>query len=132
MDIWDRLTYFKKEEPWGDPARVNGLLLILLDTIRGIMVSPFVIHCAFEARGTPSEHTKGNAVDFHVTGLAPKIAAMKLLECFNDLHVIDHVGFGVYPDWNNPGFHLDVRGYRARWGRINGVYGGFDNALKLM
>ena len=41
-----------------------------------------------------------------------------MIEALNDLQVAEKVGFGIYPDWNSPGFHLDARGEWARWGYI--------------
>jgi uncharacterized protein YcbK (DUF882 family) len=132
MDIFDRLIYFTKAENWGDPAKLNGMLLMMLDAVRGIVGHPFIIHCAYRAGEHEAQHGLGNAVDFHVLEITPKLAGLKLLEAFNDLQIADHLGFGCYPNWNNPGFHFDVRGTRARWGQSNGVYCGFDEAFKLM
>lgn len=39
-------------------------------------------------------------------------------------------GIGVYPDGNNRFLHLDVRGVKARWGRIRGKYVSIEEALE--
>jgi hypothetical protein len=38
-------------------------------------------------------------------------------------------GLGVYPDSNF--IHVDVRGTKARWGRIKGEYVGWEQALPV-
>lgn len=132
MDIFDRLIYFKRTEHWGDPARMNGALLILLDAVRGIVGFPFVIHSAYRAGAGQGEHGYGNAVDFHIEGLEPYMAYLKLIEALAELQALEFVGLGVYPQWNNPGFHLDGRGRKARWGQLAGKYCGIDEALAVM
>jgi hypothetical protein len=132
MDIWAVLIYFDKHEAWGDPKMMNGLLLVLLDTIRSRLHQGIIVHHGWEVRANAaSQHPRGNAVDFHVKNLPALEATMKLLSILDELQASNHVGFGLYPDWKPvPGFHLDVRGSRARWGRIAGQYVSFEKALK--
>jgi uncharacterized protein YcbK (DUF882 family) len=118
-----RLKHFHPEEKgWkGNFHKVNGLLLLLLDALREEIGCPFVIHCAYETSGhsPKSQHYLGNAVDFHIEGL-PFLEAMGRMErALENLQVSDRVGLGIYPHWLHPGFHLDVRGLRARWGRFD-------------
>lgn len=139
--IWDNLKHFDKNEKWGNPDKMNPALLLLLDRLREIIGKPFVIHCGYEPDGhsTASQHYKGNAVDFHIEGL-PLIEANRLLLAALDViqivgkPVSELVGFGIYPDWNTPGFHLDIRGYKARWGAVKKdgkqVYVSYDEALR--
>jgi len=131
--LWDYLKHFTAVERWGSPSSMNGLLVILLDTIRDRYgACRFVIHCGYETAGhvKNSQHPRGNATDFHIdtpSPLADQAARLEMI--FKDLQVHDRVGLGVYPDWNNPGFHLDIGGF-GRWGRIGKTYVGFDEALK--
>lgn len=126
--IWERLRYFSRNEAWGDPDKMNGALLILLDNLRDIIGSPFVIH--YGTQGVHSRHSlhyKGNAVDFHIKTSMPYYEQVIALEqALEQLQVSNFVGFGIYPGWNHPGFHLDLRGYKARWGRIGKEYYGID------
>ncbi|WP_022852019.1 hypothetical protein [Limisalsivibrio acetivorans] len=135
--IWNNLKYFSKDENWGDPDRINPALLILLDSLRGCVDRPFLIHCGYETSGhaTSSRHYTGDAVDFHIEGVGYKTGVNALLEALHKVQICDtvsaaYVGLGIYPDWRDPGFHLDIRGYSARWGRIGSSYTGFESAYK--
>jgi len=121
---FDNLRYFKETENWGDASKMNGALLMILDEIRHQLDKPIVIHCGYETSGHSeySEHYDGNAVDFHVVGAELKSVAIRILDILQELQVDNRVGFGVYLDWNNKGFHLDLRGRKARWARIEGEY----------
>jgi len=132
MCVFQYLQWFSPNENWGDPFMMNGLLLLLLDAIRGRWGKPFVIHCGYETSGhaSKSQHYVGNAVDFHIKDELPFYAQVEKMEqILAELQVADKVGLGIYPDWAHPGFHLDVRGTRARWGRIGGKYVSFKEAL---
>ena len=116
--IWSRLKHFDKKENWGDPDKMNGFLLLLLDGICHTYDRPFVIHCGYAEDGhsTGSQHYLGNAVDFHIEGGEYySIQIEKMLRILEWFQVSDRVGLGIYPDWNYPGFHLDGRGTKARW-----------------
>jgi len=131
--IWDKITYFKKTEDWGNPEKMNGLLLMLLDNIRCCYDFPFEIHCGYDESGhtKKSQHYLGNAVDFHIESKEKFITQTnKMIKILDELQVSERVGFGIYPDWNNKGFHLDVRGKRIRWAMVNGVYVSFKEGLK--
>ncbi len=130
MEIFKELNYFTEDERWGDPEKVNGLLLILLDTIRYELCHGIVIHNAYNTSGhsETSQHYKGNATDFHVVGMTFVEAIDRIQEILEKYNVQNHVGLGIYTDWNTPGFHLDVRGVKARWGRVGGKYVAFTTA----
>lgn len=138
--IWDRLINFSRSEKWGDADKVNPMLLILMQELRTVVGHPFVIHNAY-ADGTghsdASQHYKGNAVDFHIEGLDYAVAVGLIVEALENITICgipasDLVGLGIYPHWNDKGFHLDVRGYHARWGRVNNEYVSFEEALKFI
>ena len=134
MSVWDVLEHFSVKEAWGEPGKINGLLLLLLETIRTALGYPIIIHCGTQGVHTKnSQHYLGNAVDFHFDTITPfPEQVSKLLKVLSALQVSDRVGLGVYPDWNNPGFHLDVRGYAARWGRIGSDYVSFNKVLEYL
>ena len=97
---------------------------MLLQEARDIMGQPFYIYCAYEETGHApnSFHYTGQAVDFHV-GEKPKET---LLETWKKLNAWWPGGLGVYPHWNQPGFHLDI-GPRRRWIKTKeGFYQGID------
>ena len=132
---WKRIRHFSPNEAWGDPAMMDRETVFLLDRIRNILGFPIIIHCGYEKRpqNPSSRHNSGSAVDFHIADIDFRDAVERLQEAIQILSVSERVGLGVYPHWNSPGFHLDTRGYRARWGAVNRngrqVYVSYDEAL---
>ena len=134
MTIWNELKYFNRDERWGDPDRMNGALLLLADGIRGFIDEPCRVHCGFEMSGhSPnSQHYLANAFDYHIDSKHSfKFQIDRTLKALSYFQVDDRVGLGIYPNWRHPGFHLDLRGHRARWGRVNGIYVSFSEAYKV-
>ena len=102
--------WFSPGEKWGDAKRMSPFLIFRLNKLREYIKKPIVIHRGFDLDSL--SHGTGEAADFHIV----------------DMHVIDQYlvaerfgfgGLGVYPDWNNPGLHADVRAEPARWGCWN-------------
>ena len=120
MDIWQQIApEFSKTENWGVPGRVSGFLLLALSQLRRDLGLQVVIHNAFETDGHSegSQHYNGGAVDFHLVTDLPFYRQILLVENFLErFQLASHCGFGIYPSWNSPGFHLDARGVKARWG----------------
>ena len=113
---WETIRYFKSGENFGDPAKMSYLLLLTLDNLREFIGLPIVIHCGYEAGGHSenSYHYKGMAVDCHAKDLP-------LADFYFAATRFGFHGIGVYPWWNNPGLHLDIRPShpftgRAFWG----------------
>jgi hypothetical protein len=119
-DIWQQIVpEFSWAENWGVPGRVSGFLLMSLSMLRRDIGLPVVVHNAFELSGhsPSSQHYTGTAVDFHITTTMQYYRQILLVEDFLErFQLASHCGLGVYPGWNNPGFHLDARGVKARWG----------------
>ncbi len=97
-----------------------------------------VIHCLWEPKtdNSPhvanSRHFEGIACDFHIAGNAGYFGEIRTLETVLDTMKVSHaVGLGLYPEWNNKGFHLDTRGVKARWGQKGGQYVGYDVARNI-
>jgi uncharacterized protein YcbK (DUF882 family) len=135
--IWKNLKYFTEKEKWGDSSKMNPALLLLLDKLRHKIDKPFVIHCGYEKSGhsTASRHYSGDAVDFHIADVPFIESIDKLLKALHEIDFMGdvcavYVGLGIYPNWNTPGFHLDLRGYSARWGRLGNEYVAFEKAYK--
>ena len=113
-DQWETIRYFKSHENFGDPARMSYVLLLTLDNFREYVNQPIIIHCGYEDRGNDSYHCKGMAVDCHIKN-------MNLYDAYMAATRFAFYGIGVYPWWNKPGLHLDVRpidklGHRSYWG----------------
>jgi len=137
FNIWNLVhRYFSPEEAWGDPWKISGILLMVLFQIRFFSSWPAVIHCGTQGKHCKgSYHPKGLAADFHFkppNGSVIFSEQIKLLLPFLDeMQFSNFIGLGVYPCWHHPGFHLDVRGYRARWGRVNGEYCSLTRAVEF-
>lgn len=133
--IWDKLKNFNIKENWGNPSKINGSLLLILDSIRLDWENEehFIIHCAYESgHSTGSEHEDGDAVDFHIeTNSSFPIQVYRIIRSLEDLQIVDRVGLGIYPTWKHPGFHLGVgiKDRGDRWGRIGNNYCSFEEAL---
>ncbi|MCK9556087.1 DUF882 domain-containing protein [Candidatus Pacearchaeota archaeon] len=114
---WKEIKYFKKTEKWGNPLKVHKLLIYGLDALRNYIGFPIGINCAYEKGGhtDDSYHYSGMAVDIYCKKLnvVDFYLAASRFDVFN--------GIGVYPHWNNPGLHLDIRplakkfDYDSRW-----------------
>lgn len=131
MSIWNKLQYFTKKENWGNPDKIDPSLLFVLDAVRDLVGHSFIINCGYKTDGHAknSQHYQGKAVDFYVKGIPFKEAYEKINQALLELNIQNEVGFGVYPQWEIPGFHLDVRGTRARWGFADGKYVGLEYAM---
>jgi hypothetical protein len=142
--LWLILKNFKVREAWGDPSKMNHLLLYLMDGFRSSLPNGcwIKVHCGYKEGGHTknSFHYKGKAIDFHVVGISALEAEACLMHYLSQSKVIDgveyqllnYVGLGLYPEWANPGFHLDVRGKRASWARVGGAYVSYDLGLKQL
>jgi hypothetical protein len=136
MTIWEVIEGFSPRENWGAAEKINGLLLLLLSAVRKNFGCRVIIHNGFRPKKR-GQHYLGNAADFHFKWDNPEEAlpfskqVEQMITVLADLQVSHKVGLGIYPDWNNPGFHLDVRGSMARWGKIDTEddYVSFDIAL---
>lgn len=118
--FWDEIEYFDKDENWGDWRKVNPYLIKFLDKFRKLVGMPVYINNAYSAgsgHNKKSKHYLGEAADIHIKGMNVVDQYLMAEKCglFN--------GIGVYPFWNNPGLHVDIRTKPARWGRnAAGVY----------
>ncbi len=109
--------------------RTKFEIVELVDIINEYVApSKLVVHCFFDPYGhvSTSRHyinekrKEADACDFHIESGETFKSDIKLIESIlDDLSLLDYVGFGIYPHWRNPGFHLDLRGYKARWGGIS-------------
>jgi len=131
--------YFSAAEQWGDIEALEWVTVWALYRLRVTMVAaghdwPIVVHDATGPGHSPTGyHPRGLAVDFHFGGEA---AGMRIADqadileaALAALRLDRFTGLGVYPDWHRPGFHLDLRGRRARWGRLGHRYVAWDEAI---
>ncbi|MBW1973481.1 MAG: DUF882 domain-containing protein [Deltaproteobacteria bacterium] len=109
-------------------AVVDPDLIEALQKLRDLIGLPINITSGYRCKkhnreigGTKgSYHLKGKAADIYVTNLHPT----KLYEKAKEIEAFKNGGIGIYLD---EGFiHVDVRGYKARWARVNGIYISID------
>ena len=106
---WCDIQHFKPSE-FKEPNKMDFYLIHRLDEFRELCGKPVIIHSDYR-EGDIGTHGKGEAVDIHVKDMN-LLDAYLLAEKTNLFK-----GIGVYPNWNNPGLHLDFRiGENARWG----------------
>lgn len=89
------------------------------------------IHCLWEKSGhvQNSKHYKGIACDFHIISKVGYLKEVEVLEAIiKKLKVENEIGLGLYPEWNNRGFHLDTRGVKGRWGFLGGEQVSYEDA----
>ena len=102
---WGIIKHFKKKEFGEGVENLDSNLIWLLDEFRKAVGYPIKIHCAWATNGhSPnSYHYKGQAIDCHIEELSLQDQFMYALR-FGAWK-----GIGIYPLWNNPGLHLDIR-----------------------
>jgi len=102
--LWKLVIDFNRDEKWGDPLKMQLHLIYWLDALRKYVGSPLIIHCGYEKEGhvSKSQHRWGNAVDLHSDTIHYKTLLCAAL-------LFPFAGIGIYPYWNNPGLHLDMR-----------------------
>lgn len=126
--------YFTREEledPTTKECLVHASLLIKLDELRELCGKPIIVtsgyrspeHNAKIGGAQSSQHTTGRAADLVCLGLSLKKFAELANKVFAD------GGLGIYPD--EKFIHVDTRGKKARWARVNGVYVAYEEGVKL-
>ena len=119
MEIWDQLHHFNRNERWGEPDRMNGVILLILDLIRSKV--PYRFHVNYGTQGKhvdKSQHYLGNAVDgYFIDTPSFREITTEILNIVADLQL--QIGLGIYPMWKHPGFHFDCRSVAGRWGYLN-------------
>ena len=117
---WSKVRFFKPSE-FSHPDNLDPLLVYSLDALRQAAGRSIKINSDYRP-GDPGQHGLGRAVDIIISGL----------------HVVDQFllaektrlfsGIGIYPHWNRPGIHVDIRTLTphepgARWARdAAGIY----------
>lgn len=116
--VWDELKYFKRDEKWGDPDKMDPAFLILLDKFRGVIGHSFTVNEGFAADGHApnSFHYQGRAVDGRFINRG---RVLSIEEHISIAMKSPFGGIGIYT-WspNGPFVHFDNRpidNYRRVW-----------------
>lgn len=104
-DFWKHSKWFKTDDfPYRDMS--HPWIINVMDKIRD-MIGPITINRAFDPRamdGSQHRMYPCYAVDFSAK------SDLTLFEQFIEIsRMTDITAIGVYPHWNTPGFHVDLR-----------------------
>lgn len=126
------------EDEWSE---INPALTSIICYFKKKHFSDLVFfHSGFRPHGdTNSQHYIGNAVDFHFTSYDNMSYCEKILQYYLDWEIIDaelspikeFIGLGIYPQANNPFFHLDFGGGWRSWSRL-GEYLSYSIGIQYM
>ena len=87
-------------------SKVKPALMKTLQKLRTKIGRPIYFNCLTEGSHVPkSLHYNGNAADIRIGGKGAK-NWNHILQCAIE---VGFKGIGFYPNWNTPGFHVDVR-----------------------
>jgi hypothetical protein len=131
VPLWEKVVYFNLFEDWGDPYKMKVREIYYLDSLRKyIHPHTLIIHCGVEERES-GWHPTGVAADMHSPTLSYKDLAYQAMQ-------FPFTGIGLYPYWNNPGVHLDVRPMpkdckrKVWWRDAAGEYHNINSLVDLM
>ena len=94
-----QLKYFKERE-FNNFGKMDIDFLKTLDEFREFAGKPIIIHSDY--RDNSERHKSGQAVDIRIVGF-DVLDMYFLAEKFGKFK-----GIGIYPNWNNPGLHIDT------------------------
>jgi uncharacterized protein YcbK (DUF882 family) len=102
-----------------------------LEVLRVLAGVPVVVNAGYrcprhnqEVGGVPnSEHTRGLAADIRLPGLS----LQQMYELATQVPQFAEGDIGVY---DGDFLHVDVRGHRARWARVDGHYVGIEQLVQ--
>lgn len=106
---WDTVKHFRKEEWVKDPDRVAWDVVMLMDEMRSAIDKPIEIHVAWDDSGHTSESSHYSDAREYATGVDFHIVGLSLLDQWLFVERFPWNGIGLYPYWNNPGLHCDLR-----------------------
>jgi len=132
---WLLAKFFKKTEAWGDPSQMKYSIIWLMDNIRSDLPNGcwIKVHSGFrnlKNDNDKGQHPKGTAIDFHIVGCSVLEAEAHIMKKLYNTGMLEYCGIGIYPQWVNPGFHLDTRGEKASWAKLNGEYVAYKLGLE--
>lgn len=110
---WDQIPNFSPKE-FGATTMSKLLIYTIQDMRNYVEKRKIYIHSGYR-KGNRGYHPLAMAADLYIEGLhvIDQFLIAERFDAFN--------GIGVYPNWRNPGIHVDVRPYTkegidSRWG----------------
>ena len=96
---------------------MDFVLLVLMDYFRASLPSgcKIKVHRGWSPDNQGSLHYDAKAVDFHVIGCGFLDAEYHLKNFLIRRGLMNEVELGIYPDWNDPGFHLGIQENGGTW-----------------
>jgi hypothetical protein len=125
--IWTFIKNFKPSENWGQPNKISGILLFVIDAVRSLLGLPIMLTDYPACPETNSGHSPHS---YHYLGMAldayigrGSFTVLEVLRNFTSILEIDlqihNYGLGYYPFWtkypNGIGIHFDVREKQTFW-----------------
>ena len=127
------------DEEWSD---INPALVGILCYIKEIHFDDLIIfHSGHRPHGSDtSQHYIGNAVDLRMSSYDGMSYCEKMNQYYLDWEILaanldpikNWIGFGIYPQANNPFFHLDLGGGWRSWARLDMEYVGYNEGITYM
>jgi len=111
--------------------KISFELLKIIDDINVYFKSQYgleiLIHSLYDTGGHSknSYHYKGLACDFSFTPNRQYYFTTQikyLVDYLTKNNIYDKIGLGIYYEWRNRGFHLDIRGKQLSWYQELGLY----------
>ena len=105
LDNFKGIKYFTEKEKWGDPKKINRLLLQKLDVFRELARVPVIVTEGYATTGHEpnSQHYQGTAVDAY---FGKNVHPHEFLLCALKSRF---TGVGLYQIRDTYYYHLDVR-----------------------
>src|SRR5690348_13105107 len=111
-------------DPRTGECRMDPALIAALEELRALVGKPIHIDSGYRSPSTNaavggvghSEHMEGKAADISVAGLD----TYQLYVLADQVPTFSAGGIRIYPGQNF--IHVDTRGSRARWARVDGQY----------
>lgn len=107
--FWLTVRHFTREEWPRDPDRILPAVVHLADQMREDSGWPIVVHVAWDDAGHVGDSTHYTDRTEFATGFDFHFAGVPLVEQWLFAERYPWRGLGVYPYWNTPGLHCDLR-----------------------